>query len=90
MYARVRTGLGTTAITHMGTLIWTQNDQCDIGYVQEGGFSLQTTSDVNDVPHARPLFAYACNDLLIFPLTLESKGVIQGYKPNRGGVKPCG
>lgn len=56
----------------------------------EGGFSPQPISDVNDVSHARPLFAYACGDLLIFPLTHESKGAIQGYKPGRGGVKPGG
>lgn len=67
--------------------MWTQYDKCDTAYVQEGGFSPQTISDVYDVPHARPPFAYACSDVLIFPLTLESKGVIQGYKPSRGGCE---
>lgn len=40
--------------------------------------------------HARPLFLYACGDLPAYPLTHKSRGGIQGHKPGRGGVKPCG
>lgn len=59
-------------------------------YRSGDGFSPQPTLDVNDVSHARPMFSYACGDLLVYPLTHKSRGVIQGYKPGRGGVKPGG
>lgn len=98
LHTPARAGLCTTRTTaHMPHTNTDTTSKCDnthtsriLKYRSEDGFSPQPKSDVNDVSHARPIFSYACGDLLVFPLTHKSKGVIQGYKPSRGGVKPCG